>query len=361
MDDQYTTRILAKIGGTRPVNSTYGHLLKDYGGVTYNTSQAVIDLRFHKNIVSRIDQISIPDYALNRTNVKKIIVELFDEFHQRLFTEKTTNMQVRLNSRKKLRVRFVRISILETNDDYAPFNVTLSMTGCFYRRYPKKKHTKTTTQPPTTTPPKPVCFYVNALDPRYAYRIIGQFEGSQLAPDLSYLNFIEPSTRGVDYLVQSPVLVIRFQANVVGQLNTISLINSNDNIGEFQIDLFDLNNNLIFSKQTKYPQRSLEIPSVLYNEPLYTSTVQITFLNTIDGQTAHGIILDINGCYSTFPHIPRIETTTTTPAITTTIAPPIDTTPATTSPPPRNCSLISRMILIRFICRSMFSIGIDEK
>ena len=67
MNSRYTTRIIAKLGGTRPLNSTYGHLLQGYGGVTYNTSQAVIDIRFHKRILSRIDQISIPDYALNRT------------------------------------------------------------------------------------------------------------------------------------------------------------------------------------------------------------------------------------------------------------------------------------------------------
>lgn len=343
MDDRYTTRILAKIGGTRPVNSTYGHLLKDYGGVTYNTSQAVIDLRFHKYIVSRIDQISIPNYALNGTNLKKIIVELFDRSHQRLFREKSTSMQVQLNSRKKLRVRFVRISIVETKDDYAPSNVTVSMTGCFYRRFPKKKKQIRKSTPPPTTISKPVCYHANALDATYAYRIIGQFEGTEPAPGLSYLNFIEPSERGVDYSVQSPVLVIRFQANVVGQLDAISLTNSKDNMGDFRIDLFDLDNNLLYSKQTNYPQRSIEIPSTSNNKSLYISTIQITFLNTIDGKPARGIILYINGCYSTFPRIPSIATTT--PASTTTIAPTIGTTPATISPP-RNFFLISRIILI---------------
>src|SRR6185437_2169720 len=114
MNSRYTSRIIAKLGGTRPFNSTYGHLLQGYGGVTYNTSQAIIDIRFHKNILSRINEISIPE----RTNVKKII-----------------------------RVRFIRISILETNDNYSPFNVTVSIKGCFYRKYSTKKHIQTTTKP----------------------------------------------------------------------------------------------------------------------------------------------------------------------------------------------------------------------
>lgn len=334
MDDRYTPRIIAKLGGTRPVNSTYGHLLKGYGGVTYNTSQAVIDLRFHKNIISRIDEISIPDYALNRTNAKKIIVELYDQSHRRLFWNKTTTMQVHLNSRRKLRVKFIRISIVETTDNYAPFNITVSVTGCFYRRYSKKKHTKKTTQP-TTTIPRPVCDHANALDPSYAHRIIGLFEGTQPALGLSYLNFIEPGETGVDYPGPSAVLIVRFQANVVGQLNEISLINTEDNIGQFQIDLFDLYNNLLFSKQTRYLQKSIEIPSTLNNEPLYISTVQITFSNTIDGRPIRGLILAIKGCYSTFPRIP-----TTTTVGTTTVAPTTTTTVAPTTKPPRNFPMI---------------------
>ena len=345
MDERYTARIIAKLGGTRPVNSTYGHLLKGYGGVTYNTSQAVIDLRFHKNIVSRIDQISIPDYALKRTNAKKIIVELFDRSHQRLFWNKTTTMQVQLNSRRKLRVKFIRISIVETTDDYAPFNVTVSVTGCFYQRYPKKKHTKKTTRPAKTTP-QPVCYQANAIDPRYAHRIVGQFEGTQPTPGLSYLNFIEPSETGVNYPTQSAVLIIRFQTNVVGQLNEIALVNPKDNIGQFQIDLFDLDNNLLLSNQTRYSRKTIEIPSTLNNEPLYISTVQITFLNTIDGRPARGIILAIKGCYSTFPRIP----TTTTPT-TTTFAPITTTTAPPTTQPPRNFYLIFSMTVMGSICR----------
>ncbi len=151
MNSRYTTRIIDKLGGTHPVNSTYGNLLLDYGGVTYNTSQAVIDIRLHKYVLSRINEISIPDYLLNRTNVKKIIVELFDRYHKRLFWNKTTTMQVLINSKKKIHVRFIRISILETNDNFAPFNVTVSVKGCFYRKYTTKKHTKKYTKTTKTT------------------------------------------------------------------------------------------------------------------------------------------------------------------------------------------------------------------
>ncbi|CAF2410661.1 unnamed protein product [Rotaria sp. Silwood2] len=258
MNSLYTKNVIAKIGGTRPINSTYGNLLQGYDGITYNTSQAVIDIRIHNNILSRINEISIPDYILNRTNVKKIIVELFDRYHKRLFREKTTTMKVIINSKKKHRVRFIRISILETNDNYAPFNVTLSIKGCFYRKYPTKKTTKKYTQTTiTTVTTKSTCHRINALAPEYAHKIIGQFEGTQPLPGLSFVNFITPSKIGVDYGTKSPIIIIRFQSNIVGQLDEISLVGQKNNIKQFQIDLFDFNNNLLFSKQTIYPENNV--------------------------------------------------------------------------------------------------------
>ncbi len=118
-------------------------------------------------------------------------------------------------------------------------------------------------------------------------------------------------------------------------MDEISLINSKDNIKQFQIDLFDFNNNLLFSNQTIYPARTIQIPSTSINNPLFVSTIQITILNTIDDRPASGIILSIIGCYSTFP---RISTTTTT--ATTTVAPKT-TTP--TRKPPRKCHRLELM------------------
>jgi hypothetical protein len=150
MDSRYTSRVIAKLGGTRPLNSTYGHLLQDYNGVTYNTTEAVIDIRIQNDVLSRINEISIPDSISKRTNVKKIIVELFDQYHKRLFWEKSTTMKVIINSKKKLPVRFIRISIVETNDNQPPRNITASVIGCFYQ-----KHSTTTTATTTTTTTKP--------------------------------------------------------------------------------------------------------------------------------------------------------------------------------------------------------------
>lgn len=184
------------------------------------------------------------------------------------------------------------------------------------------------------------CYRANALDPHYAHKIIGQFEGTQPLPGLSYLHFIEPSTTGVDYGIKSPIILIRFQSNVVGQLDEISLINSKNNIKQFQIDLFDLNNNLLFSNQTVFPEKSIPIPS---GNSLFVSAIQITILNTIDDRPARGIILAIMGCFSTFPQLPTTTTTTTT-----TVAP--KTTTRTTKPP-RKSSSISFHFLIVCLCR----------
>jgi hypothetical protein len=152
MNSRHTKKVIAKLGGTRPLHSTYGHLLQDYDGVTYNTTQAVVDIRMQNDILSRINEISIPYSISKQTNVKKIIVELFDQYHKRLFWEKSTTMKVLINSTRKIPVRFIRISILETNNKQPPVHVTVSVKGCFYRKHPKKitttKHRKTTK--PTT-------------------------------------------------------------------------------------------------------------------------------------------------------------------------------------------------------------------
>lgn len=313
MDSHYTTRLIAKLGGTRPFNLTYGHYLQNYGGVTYNTSQAVIDIRFHRYILSRLYEISIPDFELNRTNVRQIIVELFDQNHKRLFSKTTNTMKISLNSTKKIHIRFIRISIVQTSDNYAPYNVTVSVKGCFYRRKPIEKLTTATIAPITTTT-KAVCFRANALDPQYAYKIIGQIEGTQPLSNFTYVNFIEPGKTGVDYASRTPVVRIRFQSNVVGQLDEIVLINSKkNNIKQFQIDLFDYNNDLLFSNQTIYPENRLVISNALF-----VSTVQLTVLNTIDNLPVRGLIFSIVGCFHTFPSTPTTQTTTTTPAPTTT-------------------------------------------
>lgn len=167
------------------------------------------------------------------------------------------------------------------------------------------------------------CYRANALDPHYAHKIIGLFEGTQPLPGLSFVNFIEPSKTGIDYAIKSPIILIRFQSNVVGQLDEISFVNRKNNIKQFQIDLFDFNNNLLFSSQTIYPDSSIKIPST---NRMFVSTVQITILNTIDNRPARGIILSIMGCFSTFP---RISTTTTV----TTVAVAPKTTKMTTKQP----------------------------
>jgi hypothetical protein len=111
------------------------------------------------------------------------------------------------------------------------------------------------------------------------------------------------------------------------------LINPKHNIKQFQIDLFDFNNNLLFSKQTNYHR---ENSIKLDDHRLFISTVQITILSTTDERPARGIILSIIGCFSTSPQI------STTALTTTTIAP---TTIKTTTGPPRIISSTANFLL----------------
>lgn len=90
------------------------------------------------------------------------------------------------------------------------------------------------------------------MDPQYAYKVIGQFEGTKPSSGYSYVDFIQSSKTGVTYDTKSAVIMIRFHSNVVGKLDVISIVKDETNIKQFQIDLFDFDNNLLFSKQTTY-------------------------------------------------------------------------------------------------------------
>jgi hypothetical protein len=195
---------------------------------------------------------------------------------------------------------------------------------------------------------KGTCYHANALDPHFAHKIIGQFEGTLPSPGLSFLSFIQPPSTGVDYATKSPTILIQFQSNVVGQLDEISLINLKHNIKQFQVDLFDFNNNLLLSQQTNDKENSIKLLPASTNNSLLVSIIQVTVLRTTDERPARGIILSITGCFSTFP---QISTTTTT-----TIAP--TTTQSTTRKPRKSSS--NFLLLIIFIFRYLRSSRIDD-
>jgi hypothetical protein len=171
MKSRYSSLVIMKLGGTRPVNGSYMDLLQGKRGVTYDTVQAVIDIRLRNNIVSHIREISIPEVRLNRTNVKQMIVEVFDHYHQRIYREKTRTMRVKMNRTRTRSIRFIRISILKTTDNDRPVNVTVSIKGCFYRKnFTKKiKRKRITTTPLSVTATLPtgntnVCVRIVDID-----------------------------------------------------------------------------------------------------------------------------------------------------------------------------------------------------
>ena len=138
----------------------------------------------------------------------------------------------------------------------------------------------------------------------------------------------------MNYAVRTPVIIIRFQPDVVGQVFEISLVNRNSsNVKQFQIDLLDFNGNALFSNQSIYPEYSIKLDSSAASDPLLVSTVQITIVGTIDDRPARGIIFSILGCFSRLPQ--AMTTTTASTTTTTTVAP---TTVVTTTAGPRTYS-----------------------
>ena len=127
-----------------------------------------------------------------------------------------------------------------------------------------------------------------------------------------------------------PVIIIRFQPDVVGQVFEISLVHrENSNVKQFHVDLLDFNGNAQFSNQSIYPDYSIKLDSSAASDPLLVSTVQITILGTIDDRPARGIVFSILGCFSRLPQ--AMTTTPMSTTITTTVAPStVATTPTGT-------------------------------
>ena len=190
-----------------------------------------------------------------------------------------------------------------------------------------------------------MCYQADALDPAYAYRIINYFEGTTPSPQFSLINLIRTETRGISYEKKTPIIVIRFQTHVVGLLDRITLINEQDNVNEFRVDLFDFLDNLVYSRMTIYPEKSIKILSGNLLNLMYISKIQIEILGTTDNLPVRHLSLSIVGCFSVVPALP------TTPSVPTTTQPaPVTsttTTCSTTTRRPRSF-LFFRFIICSF-------------
>jgi hypothetical protein len=112
------------------------------------------------------------------------------------------------------------------------------------------------------------------------------------------------SSTSISYTNSSPTFIIVFKSNIYVELKSISITNKQTNVRKYMIDLIDTDQTIlqtiIIDKQSKQLNVSFYVP---------VAALQITYLETTDGQTPQNISLSIDGCFGIDLSPPKKVTT----------------------------------------------------
>jgi hypothetical protein len=339
MNRSYSSRVLAGLTGTNPrgVNTSLLDLVHGKSiSFDRNNKSIVLFIVFKTNLFVYLKHVGL--LSTSQSNVKRIRVDYIDE-NQLLI--RTQSIDYSTNQTRTMPVEDVsalKITIEETYDGRAAENVRLTVRGCFgiRRRSATSSTVSTTTTTATTTPSKKTqrsflrdyrshafrlapCHHINLMSNRtLAAKIVAYVAGTNPISS-SIFDYFQSSTM-VSYNETRPTLIVLFKSNIYVDLKSISLTNNQSNVREYQIDLFDQNRTIV---QTIVFNQQLKQSIDDYHVPI--SALQITYLNTIDGQSPRNIQLNIVGCFGIDPSMP-IETTTSRPIETTMISTTTTTT-----------------------------------
>jgi hypothetical protein len=313
MEEPYSKKTLAGLSGTNPQGSNSSLLDLIYGkSVSFdeNTDKIVLFIIFKSNLFVYLKYVGL--VSLSQTNVKQIKIEYLDK--NQLLINKIlidySNNQTIIEPIED--VGSIKITIEETFDKKSPKNVRLSIKGCFGIQ---PHSTTTTTIRPrisTTTPPTP-CHNLNLMSNKnIATKVIAYVSGTNPISS-SIFDYFNSST-SISYTTSSPIFIIVFKSNIYVELKSILIINQQTNIRKYKIDLIDYDRTIlqtiIINNQQKQSNINFQVP---------IGALQITYLETTDGQTPRNIILNIDGCFGINLGItPEITTTKQPPPILTT-------------------------------------------
>ena len=141
-----------------------------------------------------------------------------------------------------------------------------------------------------------------------ANRVIAHIAGTQ-PNSTSLFGYFNASTP-ISYAESRPKLILVFKSNVYVELKAISIAPNQSNLRKYQIDLLDYDQTIlqtiVVDQQQKQPIDELYAP---------IGALQITYLETTDGQAPKGIRLTVEGCFGlkSSPFLDESSTTTTTP------------------------------------------------
>jgi hypothetical protein len=111
----------------------------------------------------------------------------------------------------------------------------------------------------------------------------------------------------ISYTTSSPKFIIVFKSNIYVELKSILITNQQTNIRKYQIDLIDYDQTIL---QTIIIDKQQNQSNINFYVPI--NALQITYLETIDGQTPRNILLTIDGCFGINLGMTTQITTTTT-------------------------------------------------
>jgi hypothetical protein len=130
---------------------------------------------------------------------------------------------------------------------------------------------------------------------------------------LDYFN----SSTSISYTKLHPTFTIVFKPNIYVELKSIIITNKETNVRKYQIDLIDNDRTIL---QTIIIDRQEKQPDIRFDVSI--TAIQITYLQTTDGQSPRNIVLNIDGCFGINLSPPKKMTT----GMTTTKRPPKLTT-----------------------------------
>lgn len=143
-----------------------------------------------------------------------------------------------------------------------------------------------------------------------ATQVIAYIAGTNPISSSSIFDYFNSST-SITYTTSSPTFIIVFKWNIYVELKSILITNQQTNIRKYKIDLIDYDRTIL---------QTIIVDNNQSNLNMYTSinAIQITYLETTDGQPPRNILLNISGCFAINPEITTSTTTTQRPSIITT-------------------------------------------
>jgi hypothetical protein len=305
MQEPYSEKTLAGLSGTNPRGANASLLdLINGKSISFDETEdeIVLFVIFKSDLFVYLKYVGVS--SLSESNVKQIKIEYLDKnqlLQRKIFVDYSNN-QTGIEPIDG--VGSLKITIEETFDGKPARNVRLSVRGCFGIQ----PQSTTSVQPRilTTTPtPSTPCHDLNLMSNQPVVRqVIAYIAGTN--PISSSIFDYFNSSISISYTQSSPTFIIVFKTNIYVELKSILITSQQTNVRKYKIDLIDYDQTIL---QTIIIDTQQNQSKVNFYVPI--GALQITYLETTDGQAPRNIILNIDGCFGINLAVTTTPTTTT--------------------------------------------------